>query len=144
MRMVWIVLALLAGLAAGLWFAWSHGLGREALTGPIGELQQHLDREGLATRGSLVRRGTWEGTLQHARFTLVEGPPRGFYVVRFASNAFAERQRAALLAAPTPSLPQVRGTVLLYLPEWPAGDPATQRLIAAFHRWQPMRETGGA
>lgn len=143
MRMIWIVLALLAGLAAGLWFAWSRGLGGEALTGPIGELQQHLAREGLDTRGSLVRRGTWEGTLQHARFTLVGGPPRGFYVVRFASNSHAEQQRAALMASPTPSLPQVRGAMLLYLPDWPAGDPATQRLIAAFHRW-PMGEAGGS
>ena len=134
-RMFWIALALIAGLAAGIWFAWNQGFGRPpVLDGPLGQLQQHLAREGLPTDASLVRRGTWEGTREHARFDL-RGESRHFYVVLFANPQQAERQRAALLAAPSPSHPQARGAVLLYLPSGTADDALTRRLIDAFQRW---------
>lgn len=134
--MFWITLGLIAGLSAGAWFAWNHGFGGTSpLSGPLGELQQHLAREGLPTRASLVRRGTWEGTREHARFDLEGERDRHFYVVRFATPVLAQRQRDGLLASPSPGHPQVRGELLLYLPGWPADDPATQRVIAAFGRW---------
>lgn len=136
-RMLLISFALIAGLAAAVWLAWNHGLaGTQTLTGRLGELQQHLEHEGLPTKASRVRKGTWEGTLEHARFDLTgSGPERHFYAVLFTTAQQAERQRAALLAAQEPSLPQVRGAVLIYLPAWPAGDLSTRRVIDAFHRW---------
>lgn len=138
-RMLLISIALIAGLLAAVWGAWQYGLGRpQTLTGPLGDLQQHLKAEGLPAQASLVRKGTWTGTQQHARFDLVgtgTGTKRHFYAVLFTTPQQALRQQAALQAAIEPSMPQVKGAVLVYLPEWTAGDAATQRVIAAFHRW---------
>ena len=133
---MWIVLVLLLGLAAGLWVAWQRGmLGEAALPGPLGALQEHLKREGIDTHAAVVRRGPWEGVRQHAIFRRVGQPDPPFFVVWFESPALAQKQRDRLLTAPSPSHPQVRGELLLYLTHWPADDPATRAVIDAFNRW---------
>jgi hypothetical protein len=135
-RIVWIVLVLLVGVAAGLWFAWHRGLvGDEPLPGPLAVLQDHLRREGLPTQAAVVQRGRWEGVRQQARFQLEGDAGRSFFVVWFATPELAQRQRERLLTAASPSHPQARGELLLYLTDWPADDPRTQRVIAAFQRW---------
>ena len=133
---MWIVLVLLLGLAAGLWVAWQRGmLGEAALPGPLASLQDHLKREGIATHAAVVRRGPWEGVRQQAIFRRVGHPDRPFFVVWFESPALAQMQRDRLLTAASPSHPQVRGELLLYLTDWPADDPATRAVIDAFNRW---------
>jgi hypothetical protein len=135
-KAMWIVLVLLLGLAAGLWVAWQRGmLGEADLPGPLGSLQDHLKREGIDTHAAVVRRGPWEGVRQQAIFRRVGNPERPFFVVWFESPALAQKQRDRLMTAASPSHPQARGELLLYLTDWPADDPETRRLIEAFQRW---------
>jgi hypothetical protein len=131
-----ITLVLLAGLVGGLWFAWKHGFaGEQALPGPLGEVQEHLRREGIPTHARLVQRGQWRGARLHAQFELANERGQLFHIVWFDTPQDAERQRQALLVAARPSHPQVRGPLMLYLTEWPADAPATRRVIDAFLRW---------
>jgi hypothetical protein len=136
MTVVLLGLVLVAGLVLGLGYAWRQGLlGEAALPGPLGTLADHLRAEGIDTHASLVRRGAWDGVRLHARFQSVGERGRSFFVLWCESPEIALRHRDRLLKAPSPSHPQARGELLLYLTDWPENDPATQRVIAAFHRW---------
>lgn len=128
-----ITLLVLLAVGAGLWFAWRAGfVGAPPLPGPLGPLEAHLRTQGLDARGQLVQRGASAGVRQHAMFRVAGTPERVFFVLWCDSPATAQQHLARLRSAPSPSLPHANGTLVVYLTDWPADDPLTRRVLAAF------------
>lgn len=130
--MIGLILLVVLALVAGLWFAWRQGwVGETALPGPLPALQAHLRTQGLDTYARLTRRDLSDVN-QRVHFQLVGRGERVFFVLWCNSPEAAQRHLQRLRQAPSPSLPQANGPFVLYMTDWPADDPLTRQVQAAF------------
>lgn len=132
-------IALLAGLTAllvGGWLAWRQGfLGEPVLPGQLGALQHHFAAAGIDTHARAVHPGSWEGVRAMAAYTPREDTGRVIHVMQCVTPDLARQHLRRLLQAPSPSLPEVRGTLVMYLTHWPADDALTRKVVEAFRRF---------
>jgi hypothetical protein len=128
-------LILVLGVAGGAYLVNRARTPDDALPGPLGSLKQHFAQKSLAPRTMLVRIINVSEAKQQARFWLRETGERPIYVLWCYSPAAAQtvllRMRKASAATPMAA----RGDLVIYFPEWPAGDPLAERVLAAFESW---------
>lgn len=130
------VLAGVAALLAGGWFAWQRGfLGDPVLHGQLGALQRHFAAAGIETHARAVHPGSWAGVRAMAAYTPIEDRSRVVHVLECVSIEVAQQHLERLRRAPSPSLPEARGTLVVYLNQWPADAALTHRVLAAFRRF---------
>lgn len=130
-----LLLGLMALLAGG-WFAWQHGfLGEPVLPGRLGALQRHFADSGIDVDARAVHPGSWEGVRAMAGYTPRDDRRRVFHVMDCATPEVAQRHLQRLQRAPSPSLPEANGTLVIYLTHWPADDTLTRRVLDAYRRF---------
>ena len=130
-----LLLGLMALLAVG-WFAWQNVfLGKPVLPGRLGALESHSADSGIDVDARAVHPGSWEGVRAMAGYTPRDDRRRVFHVMECATPEVAQRHLQRLQRAPSPSLPEANGTLVIYLTHWPADDALTRRVLDAFRRF---------
>ena len=137
MKTVAIALAFAGAMLFGAWLAFSMGWwprGDVARDVPpeLAALHEHFRRGGVETTVALVRREHAD-VRYRAMFVAKDESRRAFFVNWCASGAAVRQRMAALKALSTPPVVEARGLLVLQIPGGPADDPATRRVVQAFH-----------
>jgi hypothetical protein len=139
MKLAAAVGVLLLAVAAALWLAWRQGfVGEAALPGPLPAFQAHLLARGIDTVAQPVRRDLAE-VQAHVHFKVLRSDGQVFFVLWCNSPEAAQRHLKRLQAAPSPSLPEANGSLVIYLTDWKAEEPLTRKVLEAFRSFDAAR-----
>jgi hypothetical protein len=136
-KLLWVALvsALIASAAGFFAMRYMAGSDDGLPPGPLASLQRHMASQGIQTHATLVRMPQINEVLKHGRYNVKGHGDKRFYVYWCSSPKAALAVRERYEQAPSQGLQAARGVLLIYMTGWPADDPLSQRVLAAFNNW---------